>query len=119
MTEDNAINDKLLTIAFRLLERTQSGQAAWAETDRLDTYAWSGSQNSVTISRQASIIVEFVIELRNTWGTVVEDGRFSIYSGLEFGGRNVGEMLQQLFELARRSALQVDSVIDDILGELE
>lgn len=120
MTDDVG---RIAKIVEQLLLKTGQGQVDWAESGE-DEYFLKTKSGSVVIGiMQVGPILrrdEYFVSVRNRAGTLV--GR--IRSDIEppppdFPHPQWRGALAQLHELARRRALKVDKVLDDVLNDVE
>ena len=103
---------RLMLAALKLSERTRRGSANWASSDEANTFVWSGLSSAVSIAQYRTVNatrvrMAVVNEMGDEIDSITVDHRSEDY-----------EALERLFELARRSALNVDSVLDNLLNEL-
>lgn len=121
MTADDPVLDRMTKIAGQLLRRTLDDLISWGETDNEDEFIYSGTNTSVTIRRRDTrdIVGRYVLTVMNWRGTVVDT--------LESAKKDLGiveqpeewnAILYDLYEAARRSALNIETVLDDLLTEL-
>lgn len=121
MTADDPILDRMTKIAGQLLRRTLNGLISWGETDNENEFIYSGTNTSVTIRRRNTrdIVGRYVLTVMNWRGTVVDT--------LESAKKDLGiveqpeewnAILYDLYEAARRSALTIETVLDELLTEL-
>ncbi len=103
---------KLLEIAEKLLERTRNGEVNWRET--VDSNEFIVSFPKQTLAIEKMIRGTYQISLVNERGNTIESLRSP--SSIDFQG---GKILQDLFELARRRALQIDIRLDEALNALD
>ena len=113
--------NKMLELAKRLLERTQSGSLSWIGGPQEEQFEANLPRASVRID--AKIGNEYVLSVFNETGTLVDDLRSQ--SGLFVGKDGKYRVLQddesvlsELYELARRKALKADETIDALLEDL-
>ena len=109
-----------------LLKKTRSSQIDWKQTGDENAFQVSFKANSVLITRIArgqSEDVDYKISLINDTGTVAEQFTdVELYQDL---GNPKDEpdkwykTMGTLFELARRTALGSDKLLDEILGEID
>ncbi len=108
-------------IAGQLLRRTLDGLISWGETDNENEFIYSGTSTSVTIRRRDTrdIVGRYILTVMNWRGTVVDT--------LESAKKDLGiveqpeewnAVLYDLYEAARRSALSIETVLDELLTEL-
>lgn len=121
MTADDPIQDRMTKIAGQLLRRTLDGLISWGETDNENEFIYSGTSTSVTIRRRDTrdIVGRYILTVMNWRGTVVDT--------LESAKKDLGiveqpeewnAVLYDLYEAARRSALSIETVLDELLTEL-
>jgi hypothetical protein len=115
-----------VTIARRLLERTEGKSARWRTTDADGVFLFAGSSSSVTVEQwvdpdgdknhRLSLLNSSgteVAELRSTWDGDPWNGTTNYSAGPH------NSLLSALYEAAKRSALRIDDVIDGLLRDLE
>lgn len=104
--------DRLWQLASALVEATDSGRAAWAEAAEAGTFEFTGKAGTVSIgSIDRDGYAPYVVSLVDGNGLVVEsvDSRESdSWSGL----------LHDLYAAARRTALNIDPLVDSLLEEI-
>jgi hypothetical protein len=108
--------EKQRRLVETLLERTMNGLIAWKETADNGTYQVSFASNSVQIKEGGENNADFVIDLINDEGVVVDS-----FSDVDIGGSMPAKyfvMMKDLYQRARRIALGSEQILDDILGEL-
>lgn len=113
---------KLLPIAERLLERTDADAVGWAETDSPDVFIASLQSGVVAVGRTTRPAHGYFFAVRNDFGVTLEEASIGdpeeemfLPSSLK---RIFQETLVDLYERARRKALEVDSTLDSLLDEL-
>jgi hypothetical protein len=102
-------NDKLLNIAAKLLEKTQHGSAHWQETADEDTFQSSLTDSAITIRCASG--GQYSLAIINDKGREV--AHLIMQGSLDDAG-----VLVELYDAAKREALQVDQAIDDVLKGL-
>ena len=108
-------------LASQLLRRTSDGLISWGETDGEDEFIYSATNTSVTIRRQdtRNIVGRYVLTVRNWRGTIVETLQSALKpSDFIEQPEEWNEILSNLYEEARRSALDIETVLDDLIIEL-
>lgn len=112
---------RMVNLADELRERTKSGRIAWKETDDPTVFLYSGSSSSVEVdSWVTSGRPRVALRLRNSSGAEVDALNLTYENDFATpGNESAFELLEELHELARRSALNVDEVIDSLLRDLE
>ena len=103
---------KILEIAEKLLKRTRNGEVNWRET--VDSNEFIVSFPTQTLAIEETVSGRYQISLVNERGNTIESLRFPGSQAIEGG-----EILQDLFELARRKALQIDIRLDEALNALD
>jgi len=105
--------EKLLQIAAKLLERTRAGTIEWDETADEATFETSMAKYSVNVTcavEEGGPMVTLA---------VLNDKGNKIEKLSDFADDQKGNVLAQLYELARRKALRVDESLDDLLHTLD
>ena len=125
MTTDDHLRDQMVELAKRLLRLTLDGKISWDETDKENEFIYSATNNSISISvkNTADMIGRYTLTVLNWRGTMVENLR-SGYVKLPNATSFLKEaewntVLSDLYAVARKSALQVEKVIGDLLNDLE
>ena len=103
-------DERMIAIASKLLERTRKGDVGWSDTVDENTFSVAYPEYSVLIRRAADGRT-CVLSIQNVHGSEVQSLRLAPYE-TEF------ETLDELLQLARRTALKTDEVLDDLLGRL-
>jgi hypothetical protein len=122
MTADDDLQRRLIELAAELLGATQEGVVSWSETDARDTYLSAGLSNSMTIGRVHGLTIE--LRVLNPRGTVVASlatGQTTLTESDSMritGPASWNKQLEDLLSAARRSALNPEGVVDDILADL-
>lgn len=112
------LDERILRLAKRLLEMTNEGSIQWerGSSSRDDVFAWSSPRSTVTIwSRDKDKSHPFVLAITDASGTEVERVT-DIGDGPSY--MSLWEIMDDLYPLVRRQALQVDKVINDLLEDL-
>ncbi|WP_422754923.1 hypothetical protein [Micromonospora sp. WMMD708] len=121
-TELSYIERRMITLAEVLLTRTREAKVEWSTTDRGNRFSHSGRSSSVWIEGKFDSDGDWngTLTLLNSEGEVVE----LLQCGFEPRGDDTynpspwNKTLEELHDLARRRALNVDKVIDETLREL-
>ena len=123
MATDDNLQNLMTKVAEQLLRRTLAGDISWAETDKEDDYLYSGSDSSASIyfsRRSGSVRGRYVLTVFNSRGTRIEELRSDYVRTnegvIEEAGWN--GVLSELHEAARRNALDIEGVLDDLIAEL-
>lgn len=106
------INERMLELARRLLQKAEARQIDWEDDDWNDGYSISLNGNRVTVSLSSS---DYVLSIFN------EDGKFiDSISDTDIENNNIysEELIKKIYNFARRGALKSDELIDDILMSL-
>ena len=125
MTTDKPVTDRLFEIAAMLLNKTRSSALTWRATDDEDAFLYSGSKSSLIIDYNPGQD-EYELRLLNQRGTVVESltTAWEVVqnpSPWEDANRPAkwNDTLMQLHDAARRSALDIDGLLDSTLADIE
>jgi hypothetical protein len=123
MNRDDHLHNRMVSLANSLLERTRAGSIAWTVTDNERRFLFSGTNTSVGITsyvdRDGDTITS--LDLLNSRGTVVETLRSEFEPNDDappYTARNWNKLLDDLYYAARRNALNVDAMLDDLLADL-
>ncbi|MGA2740849.1 MAG: hypothetical protein ABSG65_25855 [Bryobacteraceae bacterium] len=122
--------EKVFELANRLLARTRAGTQHWEGSVSDQAFLTSFPKYSVKIGRVADADGEnwlTVIWIYNEAGTEIEAVRQdelaeklqgSRLLSERLAGPNVANLLKELYDAARRSALNVEGALDDLLASL-
>jgi len=118
MAESESPDARLLAIAKNALRQTKSGKFDWVETDNQDAFLHTGESASIVISRYFASD-NYTVRILNAAGRSIEE----LSSRTSFGSTRVEDelvrpVLVDLYDIARRTALQTDQVLDDLLAEV-
>jgi hypothetical protein len=118
--------DKQRTLVGLLLKKTRRGELEWSEGIAKDSYQVSLSNNTIRIrpisNRETEELNDYEFSLVNRDGKVVDT-----FSDVEIG-HTMGEGptrnkfyadVSELYEIARRTALGSEQVLNEILSELD
>lgn len=115
-------NPKFITLLTKLLEVSQAGRVKWEETPAEYTYRILLDHRAfVHVSRQLTDFSEnFLYEATvvNTDGKPVEGISVADTSADTSGTSEIG-LLRDLFDVARRSAMDVDGMLDGLIQTVE
>ncbi len=107
---------RLVAVAVQLLEKTKSGLVAWKEGSRRDEFRVAMKGGSVGISETGSTGFQHVHKL------FVLDKNDALVAAIDSADPSYGKpssaVLAELFESARRTALRVDAVIDEVMDDV-
>lgn len=108
------MNPQLVTLINKLIEKTQNQAIQWHKTSKPDQYSLSFNKYAVTIEYDEPLSPfgpRYQFHIIDNRGNDVD----SVLSG---GNYTPQPLIETLYELARRNANHIDSVIGDILREL-
>jgi hypothetical protein len=117
MGKDEDVRNRMIAMAERLLEQTLAGRISWTQADEEDEYLYSGTAGSVLVSHTVRNYDLYSMHLLNSRGTTVESLR-TVRPDDPFTPPE-NELLERLFDAARREALGVDSLLDTLLVDIE
>lgn len=113
--------DKHFRLIEKLIRQTKMGKLEWRSAADGNGFQISFRTNAVLIrERNISGSLDYIIDLIDEMGSVVEsftDDELNDAEGISAGGKYF-ERMGLLLELARRSALGSDKVLDSILDDL-
>ncbi len=113
--------DKLIRIARLIYEKTKNGEIKWEATADEGTFQASLSNYSILIRRLPNVSpvitlvgnpTYFALQICNEQGQVIEE--LTDYDAVAADFK-----LGELFELARRMAMDVEKALDELIGTLE
>lgn len=123
MGGDEHVQKRMVLLARTLLSGTNSGQIAWSITDKETSFLFSGTNASVKIGRSARSRSgdDIFLALLNAGGFEVakiekvppSDDPWAKDDEIAFN-----DLFDGLYSAARRSALNVDGVLDAIFADL-
>ena len=117
-------NDKLIRLARLIYEKTKNGEIKWEATADEGTFQASLSNYSILIKRSPTVSMlaptallsttyfYFILQICNEQGQVIEELTQSEAAAADF-------KIEELFELARRMAMDVEKALDELIGTLE
>ncbi|WP_157431344.1 hypothetical protein [Actinomadura hibisca] len=127
-SEQNA-RQRLIAFTEHLLEQTENGRMTWESANESDTiFSFSGPNSSVVIKPvRVDDRSGYELQLLNERGVIVSNLRSGWYADRGLLGTQEPVMrphswngiLVRLYEEARRIALNVDSIMDDLLATLD
>jgi hypothetical protein len=120
---------KIVDVVKKLHERVREGKVQWGQTESSDVYEAAFPLYAVRVGKRRSAIpdagpgeVDYVVAIYNAEGTLIEEiddpGLREASSG-EITGVAAYNMMKDLYESARRSAMGVDEALDSLLSELD
>jgi len=117
------ISPKMIRLIERLYDRTAAEGLPWQETEVDGVYQITFSTFSVSLSKRRSLHPDadkdYWISIYNSDGKLIDE-----VSDLEFppdfvlNGKQPFVYMEELYEMARRTALGVEGVISQILAHL-
>ncbi|MEV0803929.1 hypothetical protein AB0I34_39990 [Kribbella sp. NPDC050281] len=131
MSTEKSVNDRLHELAKKSLERTLAGQISWRTTDDEEAFLFAGAKSSLIVDkwRDSDGDLSYVLRLLNPRGTLVESLQTAYvgeptraddpWAGKTFEPARWNETLELLYDAARRSALDIDAVLDAALNDLD
>jgi hypothetical protein len=123
MNRDQHVHQRLVDLAKSLLKRTEDGNISWTTTDNESVFLFSGTNTSVRVSSYIDDDNDMrtKMSLLNSRGTVVESLESEFRRGPfdEVQPAPWNQTLNDLYHSAKRSALNVDAVLDDLLADLD
>ena len=111
---------KIITILKKLIERTQEGKIRWSETADPDVFIATVDTIGVIVKRMnwgRSGFESFKVEILNREGRIAEDLTIDDVTTADYNP--LGDLIEQLHTLARRSALDAEATLDDLVQELD
>jgi len=112
---------QILKLIVRLTELTKEDKLAWQETGNRNIYLAKIEKTNVLVGKSGSdVFGGYSLQILDEAGNTV-DGALGVYAGREADRNafNRWDLLRDLCELARRSALRSDKVVSDLLSTLE
>lgn len=109
---------KIARLVEALLTQTENGSLQWEQTEKSDTFQASFPRYSVRLfMRYANEFeVDYVLQILNELGDIVEEvSDPDLKDVLD----SAYKKMRELHETARRSAMGVESALDEILDFLE
>lgn len=107
MVRDQHLHRRMVQLAQQLPSRTIEGKISWSATNDEKTFAYSATDSSARISSYIDNESDdrTTLAVLNAHGTVFEDIECEFMAG-------------KLYYAARRSALNVDGVLDGLMADL-
>lgn len=109
---------KIAKLVDALLSQTESGALRWAQTEKSDMFQASFPRYSVRLytAQGNTIEVDYVLQILNELGDIVEEvADPDLKSVME----TPFAVMRRLHDAARRSAMGVETALDEILGFLD
>lgn len=105
---------RLSNLVDELLEKTAQGKIRWERTDQENAFLYSGPSGSIQIGSTDQV----TMRIFNAEGHEVEFTEETEFL-LTRGAGGTRSRLRELFDSARRQALNTDAVIESLLGDIE
>lgn len=119
MSKAEELQSRMIELAKRTLSQTIEGKIKWTATDHEDEYVYPGSSTSLSVemSNYANDDYSYRFCLLNGRGTVVEQ----LSDATSDPGHEtlLAQLLQELYESARRSALDIDALIESAINDVD
>ena len=112
------VNPKLAALIERLTRATERGVVAWQLQSETSFSYSTGSSSVIIASLDHDGQYPFVLRVLDNSGTELES-ELSHRGSLNYQERPLATEIERLYELARRSALNVDPVLDDLLNSVD
>jgi len=113
--------EKTLQLVQRLHAKTKSGEVPWERTSRPGTFQAAFPNHIVKLSAFQNLdtpdALDYVISVFDESGTILENASDVDLQKVSPGVK-VFQLMEELYEAARRQALDVDSALDSLLSEL-
>ena len=110
----------LNSIVYRLIARTQEGKLKWSETVRGDEFATSVDAISIKISKPA-LTLTLALATKEIYRLEILDESGRVVESLNSDDPTVDDQttFQRLHAAARRSALDIDSILEQLNKALD
>lgn len=107
-------------ILTKLIEKSRDGKIAWRETSSKQKFLTMLGETGISISLDATTDV-YELQILDTHGRVIESmsARYAPYGILPSRVRQLMNNLKELHGIARRSALKVDSTLEELASRLD
>jgi hypothetical protein len=110
------VEEKLISLAGKLLQRTERKEVSWEESVEEDTFVTSFSQYSVSIRKVSS---QAYAEDAYKLSLIDENGKTLEALELEADHGKSHRLLGSLYQTVRRHALGVEEALDNLLKSLD
>lgn len=123
--------DRVPHLISLLLDKTRDDALDWVKTQADDAFRTSVGNRPVVVSKERDASdswnmlpglhgkAALLLRLYDEKGTHMETIGEGDLKGMFYQGCDVADMLRELFDRARRRALGIDRVIDDVISDLE
>jgi hypothetical protein len=113
---------QILKLIVRLTELTKEDKLAWEETGNRNIYLAKIEKTNVLVGKAGSDVTfgGYSLQILDEAGQII-DGTLALYA-VRDADRDAfkrWDLLRDLYELARRSALKSEKVVSDLLSTLE
>jgi hypothetical protein len=109
--------NKFEAIVKLLEQRTSEGKLTWEATAKEGVFQTSFPRQTITISEDQNRYANYLIQILDERGRVVDEIRDNSTGGLE---RPVDtETFARLYSAARHQAMRVDQTLDELLARLQ
>ena len=113
--------DRTTQILEKLIERTQEGKVSWHTT--VDPNGFLTTLDTISVIVSSSQPLEYRVEIQNQDGlpVMIQETPDRLLKGLvrQEDEQHLSQLLGRLFGLARRSALKVDSTLEELVSHLD
>lgn len=111
-------DSRVLKIVGALIAQTEKQNVQWSTTDDDEKFLYTGSGSSILVDTNERVTPRpYWLKILNQRGTVIEEVEVQDDGWAEAG--DLSSQVIKLYGLARRSALEIDVVLDGVLKELE
>lgn len=107
------IENKMASLVVKLHCKTIEGKLRWSESVKNETYNLAFTDSLVSISHKS--VVGYFLKVYDGMATLVEEVPDTAF----LGGESLYKILKEIYEGARRQAMNADKVIDDTLKDLD
>jgi hypothetical protein len=116
--------DRLAQVGALLLRQTEAGAIEWRTTDDEEAFLYSGSKGSVLSRRYLDRQEDswyYTLSVLNSRGTEVDklEEDWTRDAANKPLHQEHNTMLEALWNAARRSALKIDEVLDELMEEIK
>lgn len=119
MGKSEELRSRMIDLAKRSLKQTLEGKIKWTATDREDEYIYAGSNTSLSVENSNSPDDPYYYRfcLLNSRGNIVEQ----LSDEWPSPDHDVpwADLVQELYVSARRSALNIDALIDSAISDVD
>ncbi len=113
-------DSRVSKIVAALIDQTEKRNVQWSPTDDDEKFLYTGSGSSILVDTNGLLSPQpYWLKILNQRGTVIEEVAVKDADDPWSGADTLSSQVVKLYGLARRSALQIDVVLDGVLKELE